>query len=851
MNFKSLLLLLTYSWLPIQNTVQAQVVEDDTLSTEVNTENNRDFTVEKGEQRGNNLFHSFQEFSIPNNGSVFFDNAVTIQNIITRVTGSSISEINGSIQNNGTANLFLLNPNGIIFGENASLNIGGSFIGTTAESLVFDDGTEFSTNLDNSSPLLTVSVPLGVQFGSNPGEIINRANFLIPNRAAPTGQDQINQGLITAPDTTFALLGNGITFDGGAATAPGGNIELGSVAENSFVTLEAVAEGWIANYENVNQFRDVTLNNLASVDTSGEGGGDIDIHGRNIQILNGSAITSNTLGDLDGGEIKIQASNLLEINGSDTTGTKSDLLVAALSDIFLPFSSQISSNTFGAGKGGDISIVTQDLRITDGSAIFLLTFLGSTGKGGDLSILATESIELNGIRPVLSIGEDAINRISPPLTLNTVIEINQASRISVSSLSSGDGGNINLRANNLRLADGASIAVSPFGIGNAGNIYIEARDSIEIFGVSPRTGSANSVIAANSFVQGDGGTINLTTDRLALENGGQVISATSSEGSAGNININASSIEIFGTVEDNVFPSLLSAQATNGGDGGDIILNTDQLVISDRASLSVQGTDTSVPGNLTVNAKTVKLNNGASITTATEFESGGNIELNIDENLILRENSLISAQALNEADGGNVDLDANFIIAFPEENNDILASAVFGDGGNITINAEGIFGIVEGDSQSSNLSNDIDASSEFGTAGTVDLVFPILTATNKLFSLPSDFVDVNYLFNNSFCKISQDSSFTATGRGGIPFDPDQDFLPEQTWTDWRIVKEAEPVDKTEIAESRENLERAEKMPQLTMIQGWVIDAQGNLVLTDKPLVVAARKPGLYTPGCNK
>ena len=141
--------------------LQAQVIEDGTLSTEVTTDNNSDFTVNAGEQRGNNLFHSFAEFSIPNNGSVFFDNGLSIQNIITRVTGSSISNIDGLIQSNGTANLFLINPNGIIFGENARLNIGGSFVGTTAESLVFEDNTEFSTNLNNSDPLLTVSVPLG------------------------------------------------------------------------------------------------------------------------------------------------------------------------------------------------------------------------------------------------------------------------------------------------------------------------------------------------------------------------------------------------------------------------------------------------------------------------------------------------------------------------------------------------------------------------------------------------------------------------------------------------------------------------------------------------------------------
>ncbi len=858
MNLKPLLLFVPYSLLFNYPSVRAQVIEDNTLSTEVNTENNRDFTVNAGEQRGNNLFHSFQEFSVPNSGSVFFDNAVTIQNIITRVTGSSISEINGLIQSNGTANLFLLNPNGIIFGENASLDIGGSFIGTTAESLLFEDGTEFSTNLDNSEPLLTVNVPLGLQFGSNPGEIINRANFKVPNPLDPTGQDQIKLGLTTAPGKTFALLGGNITFDGGAATAPTGNIELGSVAENSFVTLEPIAKGWQANYADVSQFRDIQLDNLASVDASGEGGGDINVSGKNIQILNGSAITSNTLGDLDGGTIQIQASDLVEINGSDTTGTKLDPFLAS-AEIFIPFASQISNNTLGAGKGGNTNIIAKDLRLIDGGSIELQTFPGSIGQGGDLSILVSDSIELSGNRKLIGIGENAENKINPPLTVETAIEINLPSEILVLSLSNANGGDINIQSQNISLKDGASIATSPFSAGNAGNIEIKANESIEILGTTLRTGSVSSQITANTFGNGNAGNVDISTSKLTIKDGGLLLSTTATSGNAGNINVDAAKIQISGFRSKDQVPSLISTQTNAGGDGGDIFLNTDKLVISDRASLSVKGTGDSVPGNLTVNANSIELTNFGSITAATEFQSGGNINLNIEDNLILKENSLISAQAINAANGGNVDIDANFIIAFPQQNNDILASAVFGDGGNITVNAEGIFGAVERSSRPPNLTNDIDASSEFGTAGTVTLTFPLLTATNALFKLPSNFVDVNYLFNNTFCKVSQNSSFIATGRGGIPFQPEDEFLPEQTWSDWRMVEEAGEARETretgetrEAREAREARETGEtrEAQQLAMIQGWVIDGQGNVVLTDKPLVVTPRKPGLNTPGCN-
>ena len=853
MNLKPLLLFIPYCLLFNHPSVQAQVVEDGTLSTEVNTENNRDFTVNAGEQQGNNLFHSFQEFSVPNSGSVFFDNAVTIRNIITRVTGSSISEINGLIKSNGTANLFLLNPNGIIFGENASLDIGGSFIGTTAKSLLFEDGTEFSTNLDNLEPLLTVNVPLGLQFGNNPGKIINRANFKVPNPLDPTGQDQIKLGLTTVPGKTFALLGGDITFDGGAATSPTGNIELGSVADNSFVTLEPVAKGWQANYGNVSQFRDIQLDNLASVDVSGEGGGDISVQGKNIQILNGSAITSNTFGDLDGGTIQIQASDLVEINGSDITGTKLDPFLAGV-EIFLPSASQISSNTFGTGKGGDINIIAQDLQLIDGGAIELQTFPESMGNGGNLSIMVNDSIKLNGIRPLLGVGENAVNLILPVIPLDTAIDLNQASEISTASIGSGNAGNIDIVANNMSLKDGAIIGVSPFSSGDGGNINLRVSKSLEIIGTSPRTGSISSEIAANTFADGNAGDINIITDELTIKDGGLLLSTTATAGNAGNVNVDASKIQISGFRSKDKIPSLISTQTNGGGDGGNIFLNTDKLVISDRASLSVQGTGASVPGNLIVNANSVELNNFGSITATTEFQSGGNINLNIEDNLILKDNSLISAQAINEANGGNVDIDANFILAFPQQNNDILASAVFGDGGNITVNAEGIFGAVERSSRPPNLTNDIDASSEFGTSGTVELIFPLLTATNVLFKLPSNFVDVNYLFNNTFCKVSQNSSFIATGRGGIPFQPEDEFLPEQTWSDWRMVEEAgearEIKDIRETGETRE-IKDTEEAQKLAMIQGWVIDAQGNVVLTDKPLVVTPRKPGLNTPGCNQ
>ncbi|MGL5833439.1 MAG: filamentous hemagglutinin N-terminal domain-containing protein [Waterburya sp.] len=831
----------------MQSQVMSQVVEDDSLATQVETNNSQDFRINGGEQQGNNLFHSFDKFSIPRNGSVLFNNALTIQNIISRVTGSSISEINGLIQSNGTANLFLLNPNGIIFGENATLNIGGSFIGTTAESLFFEDGVEFSTNLDNEPSLLTVSVPLGLQFGSNPGEITNQANFSSPNPLDATGQEQIKLGLTTASGKTFALLGNGIDFDGGAATAPMGNIQLGSVAENSFVALESIPEGWKINYDNVSQFQDLTFDKLASVDTSGTGGGDINVTGKNIKILNGSAITSNTLGNLDGGKIQIEASDLLEINGSDITGNKIDSLLASI-EIFLPFASQISSSTLGSGKAGDVDITAQNLQLIDGGAIELQTFPRSTGAGGNLSIVAIDSIESSGIRPLLGVGDNALNLILSNIPLDTAIDLNQASEIATASISSGNAGNIDISTTNIRLEDGATIAVSPFSNGTVGTINIDSTQSIEIIGTSPRTGSVSSSITANTFADGNAGDLRINTNRLSIKAGGFLISTTSTAGDAGDLDINTSTTEISGFRAKDQVPSLISTQATGEGDGGNITLNTDRLIISDRGSLSVQGSGSAIPGNLSVQADSVELNNFGSITAETEFKEGGNIQLEIKDRLTLRENSLISAEAFNSANGGNLDLDARFVVAFPQENNDILANARLGNGGNIAIATKGIFGLEERSSTPPNLTNDLDASSEFGSAGTVSIFFPSFSNVEGVLKPLANYVDVENLLNNSYCKLRGNSQFIATGRNGIPIMPNDAIVPEYTWSDWRIIEGEKQGKEPNEAKAKAEVSAP---PKIVMIQGWVADAEGNIVLTDKPPAVVARKPGLNNPDCNQ
>ena len=163
----------------LQTPAYAQVIEDGSLPTRITTTDNLSFTIDSINNKnrvGNNLFHSFKEFSIPTGGSAIFNNSTDVVNIINRVTGGNISKIDGLIKANGKANLFLINPTGIVFGKDARLDIGGSFFGSTAESIKFADDIEFSAIDMKTPPLLSINVPLGLQMGNNSAAIEVQGN---------------------------------------------------------------------------------------------------------------------------------------------------------------------------------------------------------------------------------------------------------------------------------------------------------------------------------------------------------------------------------------------------------------------------------------------------------------------------------------------------------------------------------------------------------------------------------------------------------------------------------------------------------------------------------------------------
>lgn len=439
------------------SSVQAQILPDNTLPVNSTvTPGCTICTIEGGTVRGSNLFHSFREFSVPTNGEAFFNNnASQIENIFSRVTGSSGSDIYGRIRANSTANLFLINPNGIIFGPNAKLEIGGSFVASTASSLLFDDGTQFSAPNPQTSPLLTINAPIGLQLGQTAGTIRNQSQatdlISVPGIPLPI---PVKVGLQVKPGKTLALLGGDVLIEGGLMTAPGGRIELGSVAGSGLVSLTPIITGWTLGYESVQSFQDIQLSQGANVNASGSPvslrSGDIQVQGKRVELVEGSEINSLNGANFAGGSIFVSAKQLILQDGSQinvgTFGAEQagNLTVIADSIELIGTSESDSSGLFsqtrdGSGRAGDLTISTRQLTVKNGAQVAASTF--GPGQGGSLTVKASESVEV--------IGSSADGKLSSGLFAQ-----------SSGGKATGDAGMLKIDTRQLIVGNGARISVS-------------------------------------------------------------------------------------------------------------------------------------------------------------------------------------------------------------------------------------------------------------------------------------------------------------------------------------------------------------------------------------------------------
>lgn len=758
--------------------IKAQIVPDATLpvnSTVTNQGNTH--IINGGTTSGSNLFHSFTEFSLPTDNTAFFNNAVDIQNIFTRVTGNSISEIDGLIKANGTANLFLINPNGIIFGRNASLNIGGSFLASTASNIKFTDEITYSASNPQSLPLLSVNLPIGLQFGN-----ANSLNGTIINRSLTTDSNGKVVGISVLPGRTLALVGGDIRLEGGHLETAGGRIELGSVASGNepnvpSVDINFTSEGnnFTLGYSDRQNFGDILLNRQASVNASGVGGGNIQVYGRRVTLNDGASFKADTLGNQNGSGIYIQTAQLAMSNGAFISastfgeGRGGNLTIYAtdfidiISDGTINFVNKFTNRnftpsdlknglfsvTFGAGSAGDLTIQTGRFSLRKGAGALSASF--ADGKAGNLTVNAAESVEvISSISEANFIPGSAVTSDPPSILFN-------------GTQGKGAGGDLNINTQRVILQF-SPISINTFSSGNGGNLVVNASESIELH---------DGLISSQAFSSGNAGSLTVNTRRFILDGiaGSAISASTFGSGNGGNLFLNASdSVELSGTSQ---LGNLLAARSRGTGNAGSLIVNTGNLVIRDGARITVESTRTGKAGNLEIKANQININNGSSVTATAASGEGGNINI-LTGNLQLR-SGRFSATAGGSGNGGNLTINSATVVVVEESN--ITANAFQGRGGNILINTQGIF---------RSFDSEITASSELGAQfnGIVNINTFNSQTERALVHFSPHLIDLESLVGNE-CQTNPGSSFHVIGKGGLPTSPFGELISNMVLVDSR------------------------------------------------------------------
>ncbi len=533
------------SW---ENGANAQITPDTTLGNEnssVTPTGTVDF-INGGATRGTNLFHSFGEFSVGEGQSAVFTNPAGIENIITRVTGANPSNIFGTLGvAGGDANLFLINPNGILFGANARLDIGGSFVGTTANALQFSNLGLFSAMDKNiPAPLLTIK-PSALLFNQ-----INQNATIQNNSVAPAGIDPAgfdNYGLRVPNGKSLLLVGGNVSMNGGRLNANGGRVELGGLSESGSIALGVNGDNLSLKFpENVAR-ASVSFTNGSGVYVAGAGGGSIAVNAKNIEILQESAISGGIgvgLGTPEtvAGDITLNATGEIKVAGAGSSVRN-----------FVRLGSQ--------GNGGNITIDSGSFSLRDRARIGTATF--GQGNAGNVTVQAKDAVSLVG---------------QPTAILSTV----EAGGV-------GNGGNIDINAATLSLIDGAQLQSSTFGQGNAGNVTVQAKDAVSL---------ANAYILSTVEAGGvgKGGNIDINAVTLSLIDGAQLQTLTSSgasdtqppgRGDAGNVNVKVTSAVDIAGKKDN-FSSGIFSRVEGGtvGNGGNITIDSGSFSLRDGDQIS-------------------------------------------------------------------------------------------------------------------------------------------------------------------------------------------------------------------------------------------------------------------------
>ncbi|MFN6569521.1 filamentous hemagglutinin N-terminal domain-containing protein [Dendronalium sp. ChiSLP03b] len=685
----------------------AQITPDNTLGAEssivtpdVDIKGIPSDLIDGGATRGANLFHSFREFNIDEGRGAYFTNPTGVENIIGRVTGGSRSDILGKLGVLGNANLFLINPHGIVFGPNASLDVGGSFIATTANALQFQNQGIFSASNPNAPPLLTIkpSAFLFNQIATQPINSIENRGFL----SVPDGQSLLLVGGKISP----TLTATGAILNEGFLSAPSGRVELGGLTAAGTVGLNVDGNSLSLSFPDGITLADVALTESALINVSGDGGS-IAINARNLDIFGGFLLAGINSGrgsvNTQAGDITLNATGAITVASSENfdsqifnslseeaVGKGGNINIKARSLSFEKTS--MSTFTNGLGNAGNISIQVGDSVAIANSFFATSVSENGIGEGGDINIKAGGSLFLdNSTVGTLTLGRGNAGNLS--IQVDDAISLTNSSfTTSVLQQAVGNGGNIEIKARSLFFTDKASIDTFSFGQGNGGNVSIVSDDSVAFI-----DSGVNSTILGNfpAVVEGavpKGGDINIQTGSLSLENQARLDASTDGRGNGGKISVQA---------RDSVFLANSSIDSTVRreavGNGGDISIQATSLLLTDNASLNADISGRGNAGNIEIKANSLSVYDSRVRASTSGQGDAGNVFIQASDSISLvnsdidsDSNGEIFDPNIGELAGNAGDINILTGSLFLNDESGLSSSTYgWGDAGNVSINASG------------------------------------------------------------------------------------------------------------------------------------------------------------------
>jgi large exoprotein involved in heme utilization and adhesion len=564
---------------------------------------------------------------------------------------------------------------------------------------------------------------------------------------------------------------------------------------------------------------------------------------RDVIGAEGGQISASTLGAGDGGVVEVEASDqIVFAGGRDHNG---ETIVSGI------FSTAERGST---GRGGQISVRGDRLLLDDRGQISAST--AGTGDGGGVVIDANQ-LTVQG-RAVISANTTRRQEGGTGGTIRVTadaIDVQRNGQISTSSRGSGDAGGIVVdEVDRLRLRSGGAIEATTRQTenGGLGGIINISANQLQVF-------DERSRISTSSDGDGNGGRIFIEADEVEVFDGGQILTSTNGAGNAGDLELQV--IELI-DVAGRGSGLLANTGRGSTGDGGNIVIDPELVVVRDRAVIGASSAGTGRGGNVSLTADRLELRNGgqiladndglvpggnitlntgqlfiedaSTISASTAIVDGGNVVINSNDIVVMRNGSNIEASAGDDGNGGNIRINTNLLFAVLSENSDIRANAVLGQGGSVNITAPlGIYGIQLRDEPTP--LSDITVSSTFGSSGTVILNTPDVDPNRGTSELPSDFVNPGF---NQVCQASGSagsSRFVDTGRGGVP--PSEEATLSsfgEIWDDGRSLDDA-VQGITAVPFLSQSAALASREAELTFssdvveAQGWMIRS-GEIVL---------------------